>query len=124
MPFLKRFGFYLIGLSLGIVFLAFFFKEKRTEFCYLPNCRVLKDIRSKEITFSDELQRIIEDKSISKAYFDAILIDGDVLFKKSDTKSKPCKTYIIEGNIQDKTVEITVLNCKTKAEISSLEYKN
>ncbi|ETN95565.1 hypothetical protein [Zhouia amylolytica] len=122
MSFLKRFGFYLIGLSLGIVFLAFFFKEKRTEFCYLPNCRVLKDIRSKELIFSDDIKKLMNDQTISKAYFDTLLVEGNVLFNKSDTKAKPCKTYIIEGIIKEQLAEVTIKNCKNGAEISALKF--
>jgi len=51
MAFIKRLGWYLVGVSIGLVFLAFILKKKSGEegidFCYLPNCRVLKDIRSK-----------------------------------------------------------------------------
>jgi len=53
MGFIKRLGWYLLGLSVGLIFLVFFLKKKSDEtgvsFCYLPNCRVLKDIRSKPL---------------------------------------------------------------------------
>ena len=59
MAFLRRLGWYLVGLSIGIVFLVFFLKKKSGEegidFCYFPNCRVLKDMRSKPLTFGEAL---------------------------------------------------------------------
>jgi hypothetical protein len=63
MPFLKRLGYYLIGLSLGLVFLAFLLKKKTSEtgseFCYFPNCRVLKDLRSKPLAFSGNIEELL-----------------------------------------------------------------
>ena len=63
MAFLKRLGFYLIGFSIGLVFLFFFLKKKSDEtgasFCYLPNCRVLKELRSKPLAYSKQIDQMI-----------------------------------------------------------------
>lgn len=114
MGFLKRLGWYLVGLSIGIVFLAFFFKKKSqetgTEFCYLPNCRVLKDIRSKPFALMGK-----EADTMSFTNLDAdlqlLLREGTVDFDKSDTKAKPCKVYFVEHN----DIGITIKNCPEKA---------
>ncbi len=54
MAFLKRLGYYMVGLAIGIVILTFLLKKKTTEtgtsFCYFPNCRVLKELRSKPLS--------------------------------------------------------------------------
>lgn len=84
MSLIKRIGFYLIGFSLGLVFLAFFFKEKRTEFCYLPNCRVLKEIRSKELTFTPEIQLLIDNNTITLEDF-KILFWKEILISQEVT---------------------------------------
>ena len=52
----KRFLFFFFGLAIGSVFVMFFFQRKGTEFCYLPNCRVLKDLRSKPLALADSLR--------------------------------------------------------------------
>ncbi|MFC2147631.1 DUF4258 domain-containing protein [Bacteroidota bacterium] len=103
MAFLKRLGFYLIGLSIGLVFLFFFLKKKSDEtgvsFCYLPNCRVLKELRSKPLIYSKQVDQMVAERvldSLTIAYF---LNEGDVNFKKSITKNTTCKTYLIEGKI-------------------------
>ena len=114
MAFLKRLGWYLVGLSIGIVFLAFFFKKKSeetgTEFCYLPNCRVLKDIRTKTFAVIGK-----ENDTMSFTMLDAnlqlLLKEGVVDFDRSDTKAKPCKVYVIEHN----DIGITIKNCPDKA---------
>jgi len=119
MAFLKRLGFYLVGLSIGIVFLTLFLKKKSdetgTEFCYFPNCRTLKDIRSKPLSYSEEINKLLEEKKLDTLDIAFFLKEGEVDFGKSDTKSEPCKTYFIEGTIKDKEAVLKIRNCLEKA---------
>jgi len=115
MPLLRRIGYYLGGFSLGLIILAFFFKKKEVEFCYGPNCRVLKNIRTKQITFNT--------LEIDSTTVYSILNDGDVLFSKSDTKSTPCKMYFIEGEVNDNELELKVKNCDSTAVIEEVIRK-
>ncbi len=125
MDFLKRLGFYLVGLSIGIVFLTLFFKKKSEEtgvsFCYLPNCRTLKDIRSKPLSYSNEINQLIQNKELDSTLINSFLHDGDVDFGKSNTKSVPCKTYLIESEVNQKEAVLTVRNCTSKAVIESFK---
>ena len=79
-----------------MIFLVFFLKKKSGEggfeICYFPNCRVLKDMRSKTLTFGDDLPEDYKDTLLIQRF----LTDGDVDFGKSDTKSESCKTYFVE----------------------------
>jgi len=125
MAFLKRLGFYLIGLSIGLVFLFFFLKKKSDEtgvsFCYLPNCRVLKELRSKPLIYSMQVDQMIAERvldSLTIAYF---LNEGDVNFKKSITKNTTCKTYLIEGMVKEKFMTLTVKNCDSTILIDNLQ---
>lgn len=114
MAFLKRLGWYLVGLSIGIVFLAFFLKKKSeetgTSFCYFPNCRVLKDIRSKPISYAEEVAPLFKTDSIT---FRSFFENGSVDFGKSDTKSEPCKIYFITN--EEQTIKLK--NCPDKVEV-------
>lgn len=118
MAFLKRLGFYLIGLSIGIVFLTVFLKKKTeetgTEFCYFPNCRTLKDIRSKPMSYSEHINRMLAENQLDSLDILRILTDGEVDFGRSDTESKPCKTYFIEGTFREKEAILKVRNCREK----------
>lgn len=126
MPFLKRLGFFLLGLSVGLVFLAIFLKKKTEEtgvtFCYLPNCRVLKDIRSKPLAYSDNINELMEDGSLDSTDIARYLHDGKVLFKKSNTKTKPCKTYVIEGSAQQQQALLHLTNCEDRVTLENLTY--
>ena len=126
MAFLKRLGFYLIGLSIGLIFLFFFLKKKSEEtgasFCYLPNCRVLKELRSKPQQYAAEFQTLVDSGEIDSLQITAFLTDGNVDFKNSDTKSEPCKTYRIQGMVGEKEGVLVIDNCPDEILIKGLEY--
>lgn len=119
MGFLKRLGFYLFGLAIGLVFLAIFLKKKSdetgVEFCYFPNCRTLKDIRSKPLSYSDEVLEIFKTTELDTLDIKYLLSQGDVDFRKSDTKTKDCKTYFIDGDINGKKRVLKIANCQDRA---------
>ncbi|MEP2688776.1 DUF4258 domain-containing protein [Maribacter dokdonensis] len=127
MDFLKRLGYFLVGMSIGIVFLTFFLKKKSEEtgvyFCYLPNCRTLKDIRSKSMYYSEEAQQKLQELQLDSTAVTYILTEGDVDFGNSDTKSVPCKTYVIESDYQEQDYIFTVKNCREKATIENVQLQ-
>lgn len=114
--FFKRLGWYLIGFSIGLVFLIFFIKKKSGdssfEICYFPNCRVLKDIRSKPLFLNNSATDPIDFEALDDEK-KAILLSGNIDFDKSDTKSKPCKTYHILA--ENNQMALIVENCPDKA---------
>ncbi|RAJ12674.1 DUF4258 domain-containing protein [Arenibacter echinorum] len=126
MAFIKRLGFFLVGLSIGLVFLTIFLKKKSqetgTEFCYFPNCRTLKDIRSKQISYSDAIGQLIRQKELDSTDINGFLYNGEVDFGKSETKTTPCKTYYIEGMVKDKAAILKVKNCSEKAVIETVAF--
>lgn len=111
MSFLKRLGFYLIGLSIGLVFLAFFLNRKKAQFCYLPNCRVLKELRSKPLSYSEAVLQQLDALALDTTDVLHFLTDGDVDFRASETKAKPCKIYEIEADIAEEPLLLRVQNC-------------
>ncbi|SEC34803.1 hypothetical protein SAMN05192540_2949 [Maribacter dokdonensis] len=127
MDFLKRLGYFLVGMSIGIVVLTFFLKKKSEEtgvyFCYLPNCRTLKDIRSKSMYYSEEAQQKLQELQLDSTAVTYILTEGDVDFGNSDTKSVSCKTYVIESDYKEQDYIFTVKNCREKATIENVQLQ-
>lgn len=119
MGFLRRLGWYLVGLSIGIIFLIFFLKKKSegtdTQFCYFPNCRVLKDMRSKPLVFGDQLEEKYRDTLLIQSF----LQDGNIDFGKSDTKTKPCKKYIVEKEQNKENIRLLFMNCADTVVVES-----
>lgn len=131
MSLFKRFGFYLFGVCLGLIFVAYLFKEKKAEFCYLPNCRTLKTIRTQDtLTYSVEIQNLMDNRKVAKENIDSILTYGEVNFSKSSidrsegSPTEKCNTYYVDGYINNEPVELVVYNCKFSAEIRGLNAIN
>lgn len=84
--FLKRLLYFSIGLFFGLLFLNFIIDQKTDgkgiDYCYFPNCRVLKDLR-KNSDFAPFIK-------------DSVLVEGKVLFNKSKTRLTPCQLYVVE----------------------------
>ena len=118
-------GFYLIGLSIGLIFLVVFLKNKAeetgTSFCYLPNCRVLKELRAKPMKYSPEFQILLDNRTIDSLDITNFLTKGDIDFKNSDTRGEPCKTYKIEGSLGEEEAILIVDNCEDSVVLMALE---
>ncbi|MFM1877449.1 MAG: hypothetical protein RLZZ241_315 [Bacteroidota bacterium] len=119
MSFLKRFGYYLIGLSIGLIFLAIFLRKKSestgAEFCYLPNCRVLKSLRSKPIRYSESIGI-----SADTTLVHYLLAEGDVIFSSSQPREKPCGIFVVQGESMGKDYKITLRNCEEFTEVTAI----
>lgn len=124
MPFLKRLGFYLAGLSIGLIFLAFFLKKKSDEtgvsFCYLPNCRVLKDLRSKPHHYASNLSDRIQNTELDTTGISQVFLDGEINFKKSESRREPCGYYILEGILNEREVEISLSSCEDQITVEEI----
>ncbi|MFD2098672.1 DUF4258 domain-containing protein [Flagellimonas iocasae] len=91
--------------------------EEGIDFCYFPNCRVLKDMRSKPLTFGDALPEEYRDTTLIQSF----LTDGDVDFGKSDTKAEPCKTYFISIPKDEEVLVLKAKNCNDEIVAESIE---
>ena len=122
MSFLKRFGYYLIGLSIGLIFLAVFLRKKSestgTEFCYLPNCRVLKSLRTKPLKFINETGAHLDSTAIHY-----LLSEGEVLFSESQPRFKPCGIFIVQGEMNGEMFKLTLRNCEDYTEVTSIDFE-
>jgi len=121
MAFMKRLGWYLVGLSIGLIFLAIFLKKKSeetgTSFCYFPNCRVLKELRSKPYDLAT-YQGTQLDSVIIQAY----LTKGKVRFKESDARAKPCPIYVIDHEFANRSGRLHLRNCADTVRITNYTF--
>ncbi len=121
MKFSQRFAYYLLGLLIGGIIVYYFFDAKDTDFCYLPNCRVLKDLRSKPLTISDKAQISFNDALVDMNDIKMCLTHGDVDFDKSNVFDQGGKLYIIEGqNTKKEPITVEMINYSEKVMIKDV----
>lgn len=125
MKFFNRLAYYLLGLLVGILFLVFFFKgkfgDKDMSFCYMPNCRVLKDLRSKPFHYSPAASEKLNQGVIDSLTLKAIFKDGDVIFNKSNVAMEGGKYYLIQYDVdQNKEIFAEVINYEDRVVLKDL----
>jgi hypothetical protein len=124
MKFVHRFAYYLVGLVLGLFFVAAIFSGKDTRCNYFPNARVLNDLRNKPFHYSDKASQILAEKWIDTTDIKNTLKFGDVDFDKSNVELKKGKLYVIEGKtIKNQEVTLKVINYSDKAVLEDIIKK-
>ncbi|SHI38064.1 DUF4258 domain-containing protein [Aquimarina spongiae] len=120
----QRLFYYLGGFTIGLILLFFFLGGKKTSCDYGPNARVLKNIRVKDRVFKQEVLTKMQANSIDTADISKVLQTGSVDFSKSDTKRDSCNLYFIEGQLEQKIIELQVKNCDSTAKVEALDIKS
>ena len=119
MDFKTRLAYYILGLFIGGLFLKFvldYTGGKGMDFTYLPNARVLKNIRNKPFDYSDIAKQKIESKLISIEDIKYILTEGDVDFDLSKKPIQGGKLYIINGETKNNVpFTLEIINKEEKA---------
>jgi hypothetical protein len=117
MKFQHRLAYYLFGLCLGGFLVTLVINKRGQDFCYLPNCRVLKNIRTKGLIISKEAQLKINEKWVSQDDIMKTLEYGDVDFSESNKPHKGGGTfYMIEGrNTKNEPFTLNVVNFENRA---------
>ncbi|WP_298535181.1 hypothetical protein [uncultured Algibacter sp.] len=123
MKLIQRIGYYLGGFSLGLIILAFFFNGKKTSCSYGPESRVLKNITSKKIVLTDLSRQIITNKSIDTSLIRSILKKGDINFSESIPRNKPCGMYLVESELNEQNLVLTIQNCDSIATITDFKIE-
>lgn len=123
MKLIQRFGYYLGGFSMGLVILAFFLNGKKASCSYGPESRVLKNINTKNIHYSQNILEFIENGTIDSTQIDAVLKKGSINFSNSNPRQEPCGTYSVEGVVNEKEITILVENCDSIATLTNIKLK-
>jgi len=118
----KRLFFFGIGVSIGIVIVIFFLREKGTSFDYLPNARVLKDIRTKTLKQDTNVASFFKSNQIDSIQVYTLLENGNVDFGKSTIDNKnDCNTYIVNSEKKTK-LQLQIKSCDTIATITQAKF--
>lgn len=120
---LKRVGYYLVGLALGIVAVSFFWKNKDATFDYGMDARTLKSIRVKKRAYTNEAKQILLKNNIDTLTITNVLKTADVIFSKSKPRQKPCAAYFIQGKDSLEHISLYVTRCDSLATVNKIFVK-
>lgn len=112
-----RLAYFSGGFLLGIALLFFILSGKKTSCAYGPEARTLKNIRLKKRAFSEQTLQMLQANKMDTAAISTLLKNGDVLFSESQTQLDSCRIYVIEGDISQKNLKITIENCEKLATV-------
>ena len=124
MKFLKRIGYYLIGVSLGLIVVLFIWEGKDVSFPYGPNARTLRSIQKKQLEYSEDAINAMAAAQIDTTSINTVLLKGEVDFGKSEARKEPCAEYFISGSHLEKNIELYVKRCDSIATIETVTVKN
>ncbi|NIJ46035.1 hypothetical protein FHR24_002513 [Wenyingzhuangia heitensis] len=97
---LRRFGYYLGGLALGVIALSYINQQKGTTFDYGFNARVLKQIKLRDtFKISNTAQLTLNQYSLDSMDIEYVLHKGNWNRDKSHVHQKPCPDYWIDTTI-------------------------
>lgn len=120
--FLRRFGYYLGGMAIGIIALKYINKQKGTTFDYGPNARVLKQIRIKDtLKVAPKAKLTLEQYQLDSLDIQYALHKGIWDRDKSEVHKNPCPVYWIDAHI-GKKVNNTVQHHNVAFVIERCEY--
>ncbi|MFA7448869.1 MAG: hypothetical protein WCY77_10560 [Weeksellaceae bacterium] len=122
MNFAKRLRFYLIGFSLGVVLVVFFFGPRSMQCSYFPNSRALEEAKIYPMTYSDQATAMMEAEGIDSLFlYKRILSKSKVTNLGTDeVRTKPCRTYRASYR-EDKYYDIVFEICDKKTVLTEIK---
>jgi hypothetical protein len=119
----KRIIYYGFGFIVGAIVVFFIWSKKDASFDYLPQARVIKDLKSKKIEISSQAKRSLIEYNIDSLTVVNLLDKADVDFSKSNTKAIPCKSYWVNTFLNDTKLSLVIENCDSIATIQRVIKK-
>ncbi|MBG6111990.1 hypothetical protein H4V97_000381 [Flavobacterium sp. CG_23.5] len=124
MKFVHRFAYYLVGLVLGLFFVAAIFSGRDIRCNYFPNARVLNDLRNKPFYYSDKASQILAEKWVDTTDIKNTLKLGDVDFDQSNVPMEKGKLYVIDGKtMKNQQITLKIINYPEKAVLQDIVKK-
>lgn len=120
MKLLYRLGYYLVGLSLGLIVVSVVFSGKKTTCNYGPNARVLADLRKKHVEIAPEVT--LNGQTVDSVVFHQILNRAGVDFSQSNTRLDSCKIYRVQANFNNLSLDLDIENCEKIVRLIRLQH--
>tara|TARA_Y100001954_G_C15604236_1_gene499599 strand:- start:172 stop:645 length:474 start_codon:yes stop_codon:yes gene_type:complete len=132
----KRFYYFGIGFSLGLIFLSFGPENrlKKTFYAYIdyfsPSKRVISHLypydkktnKKKDPNFSIEAECQLIYYDLKKSDILSVREDGKVNFNLSDKKSTPCQYFVVENNLLNSFLSVRFEYCFASGDVTVMSF--
>lgn len=115
--------YYGFGVLLGILAVNVFWDSKDIRMTYFPSSRIQNDLSKKNIEYSKQALEQMNGLSISKGVVAEKLNKQEFSASLLDREAKPCKTYRLTSEFNEKEIGFTFQNCDSIATIINVELK-
>ena len=119
MKFSRRIKLFLFGVIMGtlIVYISLIRGRDRDLLAWLPEERILQKLRDNDLIYTQQANCSMECANISKEEVQQILINGEVIFNKSQVKENPCPVYALEGEANERPLSILFASCEKETKV-------
>lgn len=119
MTFKQRLPYFLVGLFIGVIVVIFIWGKKNTRFDYGPNARVLKNLSTKELIYSEVALKALSKFEIDTSMVSQVMRNGDVdLWNKIEKDSSI--VYPISGRDSLEHITIYIENLTSTAIVNDI----
>jgi hypothetical protein len=126
MSLVSRIFTYFVGIALGsllVYVLLFRGREDRNIGGWLPGARVLTKISESHFSISPQADCMKDCLGISEQELKASFSNANVIFSKSEAKTKPCPVYYIEATINQTPSIFNVEVCDTISTLRNILFE-
>lgn len=124
MTFTQRLLRYLMGASIGLVFVAMAFGPRAFSCNYFPNARVLEEATAKNLQFSKEAKDFFEAEKLDSVFLKKKLFSKSKIdFDKSNKDGVPCRSYLADYKDETKNYEMVFEVCRETSKLVSIKKK-
>ena len=124
MTFTQRVLKYLMGVSIGLVFVAMAFGPRAFSCNYFPNARVLEEATAKNLRFSKEAEAFFVAENLDSTFLKKKLFSKSKIdFDKSNKDGVPCRTYLADYKDDTKDYQMVFEVCKETSKLVSITKK-
>ncbi|MDX1462284.1 MAG: hypothetical protein R3359_04440 [Marinirhabdus sp.] len=123
MKVIQRVAYYGAGFIVGLIILFFFLGGKKASCDYGFDSRTLKNIRSKKLAVTPQGEQGLKTYQMDSTDIAMLLQHGDVDFSETDRSLDSCKIYLVEGKVNNQSIQLRIENCNKTATIKDVQGK-
>ncbi len=114
----KRFFYYIVGFTIGAIFIYFLLIRGRSFDFWMPGERVKTEIIERKAVISEKAICQFDCLNLNKDSISSIIKKSEVNFEKSSVREKPCKQYLLE--INEEKIVMNFSLCDTVVVLNSV----